>query len=84
MYAGTGRLDAAPCSETVRDVCRRLRRRKNKSMRILGIDPGTNITGYGVIKIVGTVPELIIIGSIDLSKFEDHYIKLKHIFDRTI
>ena len=51
---------------------------------ILGIDPGTSITGYGVIKIVGNIPELISIGSIDLSKFDDHYIKLKHIFDRTI
>jgi len=49
---------------------------------ILGIDPGTNITGYGVIKAVGTVPELVTLGSIDLSKFGDHYLKLKHIFDR--
>jgi crossover junction endodeoxyribonuclease RuvC len=51
---------------------------------ILGIDPGTNITGYGVIKIVGTVPELIAIGSVDLSKFDNHYLIIKHIFDRTI
>jgi crossover junction endodeoxyribonuclease RuvC len=50
---------------------------------ILGIDPGTSITGYGVIKIVGNKPELITIGSIDLSKFDDHYLKLKHIFERT-
>jgi crossover junction endodeoxyribonuclease RuvC len=49
---------------------------------ILGIDPGTNITGYGVIKVAGNKPELITIGSIDLSKFGDHYIKLKHIFER--
>jgi crossover junction endodeoxyribonuclease RuvC len=51
---------------------------------ILGIDPGTNITGYGVIRTVGTVPELIAIGSVDLSKFDDHYLIIKHIFDRTI
>jgi len=51
---------------------------------ILGIDPGTNITGYGVIKVSGNNPELITIGAIDLSKFGDHYLKLKHIFDRTI
>jgi crossover junction endodeoxyribonuclease RuvC len=51
---------------------------------ILGIDPGTSITGYGVIKTRGTVPELISIGSIELSKFDDHYLKLKHIFERTI
>lgn len=57
---------------------------KPKERIILGIDPGTNITGYGVIKAAGQVPELITIGSIDLSKFGDHYLKLKHIFDRTI
>jgi len=51
---------------------------------ILGIDPGTSITGYGVIKAAGNIPELITIGAIDLSKFEDHYVKLKYIFDRTI
>ena len=55
-----------------------------KERIILGIDPGTNITGYGVIKTVGTVPELIAIGSVDLSKFDDHYLIIKHIFDRTI
>ncbi len=59
--------------------------KKNKKERIiLGIDPGTSITGYGLIKISGQDPELITIGSIDLSKYDDHYIKLKHIFDRTV
>jgi len=59
--------------------------KKNKKERvILGIDPGTSITGYGLIKTVGPDPELITIGSIDLSKFEDHYLKIKHIFDRTV
>jgi crossover junction endodeoxyribonuclease RuvC len=57
---------------------------KPKERIILGIDPGTNITGYGVIKTVGTVPELIAIGSVDLSKIDDHYLIIKHIFDRTI
>jgi crossover junction endodeoxyribonuclease RuvC len=57
---------------------------KPKERIILGIDPGTNITGYGVIRTVGTVPELIAIGSVDLSKFNDHYLIIKHIFDRTI
>ena len=57
---------------------------KPKERIILGIDPGTSITGYGVIKTSGTVPDLIAIGSIDLSKYDDHYLKLKHIFDRTL
>ena len=51
---------------------------------ILGIDPGTCITGYAVIKTIGIVPELIVIGYIDLDKFSDHYLKLKHIFERII
>jgi crossover junction endodeoxyribonuclease RuvC len=57
---------------------------KPKERIILGIDPGTSITGYGVIKTSGVVPELITIGSIDLSKYDDHYLKLKHIFERTV
>lgn len=51
---------------------------------ILGINPGTNITGYGVIRATGNNPELITIGAIELSKFSDHYLKLKHIFNRTL
>ena len=57
---------------------------KQKERIILGIDPGTTITGYGVIRAAGANPELVTIGSIDLSKFGDHYLKLKHIFDRTV
>jgi len=56
---------------------------KPKERIILGIDPGTTITGYGVIRDAGSGPELLSIGFIDLTKFGDHYIKLKHIFDRT-
>ncbi|OFY65838.1 MAG: crossover junction endodeoxyribonuclease RuvC [Bacteroidetes bacterium RBG_13_43_22] len=55
-----------------------------KERIILGIDPGTNFTGYGVIRAAGNKPELVTIGAIDLSHFGDHYLKLKHIFDRTI
>lgn len=51
---------------------------------ILGIDPGTTVTGYGVIRSSGGDPELIVVGAIDLTKYEDHYVKLKVIFDRTI
>jgi len=51
---------------------------------ILGIDPGTNTTGYGVIDGSGEIPKLITLGTIDLSKFGDHYLKIKHIFERTI
>lgn len=53
-----------------------------KERIILGIDPGTTTTGYGVIRIKGNNPALVAIGLIDLSKFGDHFEKLKHIFDR--
>jgi crossover junction endodeoxyribonuclease RuvC len=54
-----------------------------KERIILGIDPGTSITGYGIIRVTGQEPELVAIGSIDLAKYDDHYKKLKQIFDRT-
>lgn len=50
---------------------------------ILGIDPGTNIMGYGIIEIVGNKPKLLSLGVIQLGKLEDHAQKLKSIFDRT-
>jgi crossover junction endodeoxyribonuclease RuvC len=51
---------------------------------ILGIDPGTTITGYGVIGAEGKTPELLAIGVINLSKLENHYEKLQKIFERTL
>lgn len=49
---------------------------------ILGIDPGTNIMGYGLIKVIGNKAEMITMGVIDLRKFPDAYFKLGHIFER--
>lgn len=51
---------------------------------ILGIDPGTILMGYGVIKEVNKTPELITMGIIDLQKVDGHYLKLKMIFQRTL
>ncbi len=49
---------------------------------ILGIDPGTNIMGYGVLKVKGKDTEVLALGVIDLRKGGDHYLKLGHIFQR--
>jgi crossover junction endodeoxyribonuclease RuvC len=49
---------------------------------IMGIDPGTTIMGYGIIKVTGNRAELLVIGVIDLRKITDHYLKLQHIFER--
>lgn len=53
-----------------------------KEKIILGIDPGTTIMGYGLIRANGKTPELIIMGVLHLSKYPDHMLKLRHIFTR--
>lgn len=53
-----------------------------KEKIILGIDPGTNIMGYGVLRVRGIKPEVVALGVIDMRKASDPYLKLKHIFDR--
>ena len=49
---------------------------------ILGIDPGTNVMGYGVLRAVGNKAEMIAMGVIDLRKMGDPYLRLGHIFER--
>ena len=51
---------------------------------ILGIDPGTTIMGFGLIKIEGKKMDFIQMNELQLSKYGDHYVKLKLIFERTI
>ena len=51
---------------------------------ILGIDPGTTIMGFGLIKVVNKKMELIVLNELMLKKYDDHYVKLKLIFERTI
>ena len=49
---------------------------------ILGIDPGTNLMGYGVLKVTGVKPQVMALGVVDLRKCSDSYLKLKHIYER--
>ncbi len=51
---------------------------------ILGIDPGTTIMGYGLIKVVGKEMQFLQLNELQLKKYKDHYLKLKLIFERTI
>lgn len=53
-----------------------------KSKTILGIDPGTNVTGYGIIEVCGKTMHCVVLGIIDLHRISDPYAKLRHIFDR--
>ena len=55
----------------------------NNDRIILGIDPGTNIMGYGLIHHKSSKIELISLGVIKLGKLPDHGLKLKKIFERT-
>jgi len=59
-------------------------RSENKTDKIiLGIDPGTNIMGYGLIHIQGSAVKLIHMDIIVLSRISTHPLKLKHIFEQT-
>lgn len=53
-----------------------------KDQVILGVDPGTNVMGYGIIKISGNTFYLLQYGVIHLNKYNDHALKLKKIFER--
>ena len=62
-----------------------LRKKKkldSKGQIIMGVDPGTNKMGYGVIRIAGNRMEYVVMGYIELSKFKNVYLKLKYIYER--
>ncbi|MBP3290764.1 MAG: crossover junction endodeoxyribonuclease RuvC [Alistipes sp.] len=48
----------------------------------MGIDPGTNYMGYGIIEVVGREVRSVVMGDIDLHTMSDPYRKLRYIFDR--
>lgn len=49
---------------------------------ILGIDPGTNVMGYALLAVDKGKPQLMLMGVIKLSKFDDHYMRLRRIYER--
>lgn len=49
---------------------------------ILGIDPGTNVMGYGLIRVVGNKAEMMAMGVIDMRRESDPYLRLGRIFER--
>jgi len=51
---------------------------------ILGVDPGTAVMGFGIIKVVGKKMEFVQMNELILKKYTDPYVKLKLIFERTI
>lgn len=62
---------------------RRIKRLPKTTERIImGVDPGTNVMGYGVIKVVGSKAQMVAMGVIDMIKMNDPYLRLGHIYDR--
>ena len=55
---------------------------KQTTYRIMGIDPGTNYMGYGIIEVEGNTLRSVVMGDIDLHTMSDPYRKLKYIFER--
>lgn len=51
---------------------------------ILGIDPGTQVMGFGIIKVSKGKMQFVQMNELLLKKYTDPYLKLKLIFERTI
>lgn len=60
-----------------------MQREKAKERIILGIDPGTVVLGYGVVKEVGSKITLVSMGVIKMGHLDDHALKLQRIFKKT-
>ncbi|HZY35382.1 MAG TPA: crossover junction endodeoxyribonuclease RuvC [Mucilaginibacter sp.] len=56
----------------------------HKERIILGIDPGTAVMGYGLIKETGSKVELISMGVVKMEQLDDHMLKLQRIFEKTL
>lgn len=51
---------------------------------VMGIDPGTNLMGYAILKVQGNKAEMVAFGVIELHKYASHYLKLGKIFERVL
>ena len=50
----------------------------------MGIDPGTQVMGYGILKVINNKPQMEAMGILQLNKYEDHYLRLSRIYTRII
>ena len=51
---------------------------------VMGIDPGTNVMGYAILRVQGNKSEMVAFGVIELKKYASHYLKLGKIFERVL
>lgn len=57
---------------------------KTESIRILGVDPGTSVTGYGLVQVTGKKPSIMTMGVMKPGKFDDHYQRLHYLHTRAL
>ena len=55
-----------------------------KERIIMGIDPGTQVMGYGILRVLDNKPSLVAMGVMELGKYGDHYLKLAKIYARIL
>ncbi len=51
---------------------------------IMGVDPGTVVTGFGIIRVREKKTELLMMDRLLLNKYDSHALRLKKIFERSI
>jgi len=56
----------------------------SRTLRILGIDPGTTVTGYGLVEIRNNIPVILNMGTLVPGRYVDHYQRLKHLHERAL
>ena len=54
----------------------------NAEKIVMGIDPGTNVMGYGIISVLGNKASMMAMGVIDMRRESDPYLRLGKIFER--
>lgn len=57
---------------------------KIQSLRILGIDPGTSVTGYGLVQVKENKPHIMTMGIMKPGKLDDHYQRLQFLHLRAL
>lgn len=68
--------DTPPAEDTVRSSLGDYER------IIIGIDPGTNVMGYGVLGVRRKKAHMIALGVVRLNRFDSHYLRLRRIYER--
>jgi crossover junction endodeoxyribonuclease RuvC len=56
----------------------------DKPLKILGIDPGTTVTGYGMVEIINNRPVILNMGTLVPGRYANHYQRLKHLHERSL